>query len=68
MNDRTVHSMLRLRTGNRTLSTEIDCYRNRKAYDECICKACDINKIEDLHHVIVESPKYTEIKSRKSTS
>ena len=61
---RTKH-YLKLRTGNHTLSTEVDRYRSRKTYEECICNACDLNQIEDLHHVIVECPKYNEIRKRK---
>ena len=48
MNDRSVNKMLKIRTGNHRLSTKIDRYRNRKTYEECICEACDTNKIEDL--------------------
>ena len=62
---RSVNKMLKLRTGNHTLSTEIDRYCNRKAYEECICKACDENKIEDLYHVIVECSSYADIRSQK---
>ena len=62
VNDQSVLKMLKIRTGNHTLSVEIDRYRNRKAYEECICKSCDEEKIEDLYHVIVECPKYNRMR------
>ena len=62
MNDRSVNKMLKIRTGNHTLSTEVDRYRNRKTYEECICQACDTNRIEDLYHVFVECPKYSKFR------
>ena len=46
VNDQSVSKMLNIRTGNHTLSVEIDRYRNRKTYEECICKSCDEEKIE----------------------
>ncbi len=65
IDDKSVNKMLKLRTGNHTLQTEVDRYRNKKAYEECICKACEDNKIEDLYHVIVECPKYLKIRVDK---
>ena len=65
MEDKSVLSMLKLRTGNHKLSIEIDRYRNRKAYQECIWNACNIEKIEDIYHVLVECPKYSDLRSKK---
>ena len=64
MKEKSVISMLRLRTGNHKLSIEIDRYRNRKAYNECICKACRTGKLEDLYHVMVECPAYSNMRSK----
>ena len=64
MKDKSVTSMLKLRTGNHKLSIEIDRYRNRKAYNECLCKACDTGKLEDMYHVMVECPAYSNMRSK----
>ena len=64
MKDKSVISMLKLRTGNHKLSIEIDRYRNRKAYNECICQACDTGKLEDIYHVMVECPKYSDMRAK----
>ena len=60
--DKSVGHMLKLRTGNHSLSVEIDRYKNRKTYEECICKSCDCQDIEDLFHVIVCCPGYSDIR------
>ena len=60
--DKSIGHMLKIRTCNHTLSVEIDRYQNRKTYDECICKACDLNQVEDLFHVIVACPKYSDLR------
>ena len=60
-----INIFLKLRAGNHTLSVEVDRYRNRKTYEECVCLECDSNKIEDLFHVIVECPKYTTTREHK---
>ena len=49
INDKSVASMLKLRTGNHTFSVEIDRYRNRKTYDECTlvsAKNCEEEKLK----------------------
>ena len=65
MKYKSIDKLLRLRTDSHTLSTEVDRYRHRKTYEECICLRCDRNKIEDLYHVIVECPKYAAIRAKK---
>ena len=64
MKDKSVISMLKLRTGNHKLSIEIDRYCNRKAYNECICQTCGTGKLEDIYHVMVECPGYSNIRSK----
>ena len=44
---------------------EIDRYKNRKIYEECICKSCNGQEIEDLHHVIVKCKGYLELRKQK---
>ena len=63
--DKSVLSMLKLRTGNHKLSIEIDRYRGRKAYNECVCQACNTGDLEDIYHVIVVCPKYTDLRSKE---
>ena len=60
VNDRSVGYILKIRTGNNTLSVEVDRYKNRKTYEECICKSCNEQEIEDLYHVIVKCKGYLE--------
>ena len=62
INDQSVLNMLKLRTGNHTLSVEIDRYRNRKTYEECICNLCNYGNIEDIYHVIVICPRYDQMR------
>ena len=62
--DKSIGHMLKIRTGNHTLSVEVDRYRNRKTYDECICKSCEQEEIEDLFHVIVVCPKFSELRKK----
>ena len=53
-------SVIKLRTGNHTLAAEVGTYQNRSTYKDCICKFCDLNKIEDIFHFIVECPCYND--------
>ena len=62
MKDGSVLNMLKLRTGNHKLSIEVDRYRNRKAYNECICSACNTGEIEDIYHVLVKCSEYLDIR------
>ena len=57
--------MLKIRTGNHSLSIEIDRYKNRKTYEECICKSCKEQEIEDLYHVVVKCNGYEEMRKQK---
>jgi exonuclease III len=65
MNDKSILKILKLRTGNHSLSVEIDRYQNRKLYNERICKLCDTQKIQDLYHVIVECPRFKDHRSKE---
>ena len=58
INDKSIIQMLKLRSGNHTLSVETDRYRNRRSYNERICNLCNTQKIQDVFHVIVECPKF----------
>ena len=60
MNDKSVINMLKLRTGNHSLLVETKRYGNRKEYHERICNLCNLDKVQDLHHVINECPKFEE--------
>ena len=64
LRDRSIIKMLKMRTGNHILSVEIDRYNNRKLYEERLCTLCNLRKIQDLYHVMVECPKFNE--TRKS--
>ena len=59
VNNKSISHMLKIRTCNHSLSVEVDRYKNRKTYKECICKSCDLDQIEDLFHVIIKCPKYS---------
>ena len=61
----TLICMLKIRTGNHTLSVETDRYKNRKTYQECVCKSCKEQEIEDVHHVIVKCDGYKEMRKQK---
>ena len=63
MNDKSIIQMLKIRTGNHTLAVEIYRYGNRREYDERICNQCDMHKNQDLYHVIIECPKFSEQRS-----
>ena len=63
LSDKSVANMLKLRTGNHTFSVEIDRYRIRKTYDECICNNCGEEKIEYLYHVAAECQKYANLRN-----
>ena len=67
MEDRSVLSTLKIRTGNHELSIEVDCYRNRKVYNECICNACNTGEVEDIqaYYVLVECPEYANTRLKK---
>ena len=58
--DKSVLLMLKFRTGNHHLLVETDRYGNRKVYNERICKLCDMEKVQDLYHAMVECPKFTK--------
>ena len=64
LNDKSIGHILKLRTGNHTLSVEVDRYQNRKTYDECICNSCDKQEIEDLFHVLVVCPKFSDLRDK----
>lgn len=64
MSDKSVNRMLKLRTGNHVLAVETERYRNRKAYNERLCNFCEMGKVQDLYHVIVECPKFVEVRSK----
>ena len=64
MNDKSVIQMLKLRTGNHILIVETDRFKNRRTYNERICNLCSMQKIQDLHHVIIECPKFSEQRSK----
>ena len=64
VDDKSVIEMLKIRTGNHSLSVEVDRYCNRKAYEECICKSCDGRRIEDLFHVYCECTKFSELRKQ----
>ena len=66
--DKSVGYMLKIRTGNHTLAVEIDRYKNRKTYEECICKSCKQQEIEDLYHVIVKCQGYNELRQKTLAS
>ena len=53
-----INLILKFRTGNHDLATEIGRYNNRREYEECVCSYCDDNSIEDIYHFIVMCPKY----------
>ena len=63
-NDKSVIEMLKLRTGNHSLSVEADIYRNRKVHNERICNLCDTQSLQDLHLVITECPKFLALRSK----
>ena len=50
--------MLKLRTGNHSLLVETKRYGNRKEYYERICNLCNLNKVQDLFHVVMECPNF----------
>ena len=54
--------IVKFRTGNHDLATEIGRYKNRREYDECICSFCDDNSLEDLYHFIAACPRYYEVR------
>jgi len=58
--DKSVLLMLKFRTGNHHLLVETERYGNRKVYNERICKLCDMEKVQDLYHAMVECPKFTK--------
>ena len=64
MNDKSVIQILKLRTGNHILFVETDRYKNRRTYNERTCNLCSMQKIQDLHHVIIECPKFNEQRSQ----
>ena len=64
MSDKSVNRMLKLRTGNHILSVETERYRNRKAYNERLCNLCEMEKVQDLYHVIVECPRFVDVRSQ----
>ena len=64
INDKVMNTMIKIRTGNIELMTEIGRYRNRIPYEECLCKSCDNEKIEDLFHFMIECPRYDDIRRR----
>ena len=66
--DKSVIQMLKLRTGNHTLSVEIDRYQNRKMYNERLCTLCDTQNIQDLYHVIIQCPKFNKSRSKNLIS
>ena len=59
-NDKSIIQMLKIRTGNHTLSVETDRYGDRRAYHERICNLCNTQKIQDLYHVLIECPKFIQ--------
>ena len=62
-NSKVVSTVLKMRTGNHNLITEIGRYNDRKTYDECICKNCNNNEIEDLFHYFCSCSKYDSIRN-----
>ena len=61
-NNEIITPLLKMKTGNHKLMTEIGRYGNRKEYDECYCISCDEEKIEDLYHFMVDCVKYKTIR------
>ena len=65
MKDRSVNRMLKWRTSNYNLLVETERTRNRKPYEERICNLCDIGKVQDVYHVIVECPRFFDFRSKR---
>ena len=58
--------MLKLRTGNHNLAVESYRYRRkRKEFNERTCDLCSINKIQDLHHILIECPHFQDKRNLK---
>ena len=57
-NDKSVIQTLKFRTGNHHLLVETDRYGRRKPYEERICNLCDMGKIQDPYHVLIECPRF----------
>ena len=68
MRNKSVNIMLKWRTSNHNLLVETQRCRNRKPYEERLCNMCNTRKIQDMYHVMVECPKFTEYRSRTMKS